>query len=149
MTISKAFFTLVESRAEVSMKNNPSSSARLLPSSTLTSLMFSKSHLFPTSILATAVSQWAAYHYRKGQKQLKNTDTNTHTYTHVNTHICVGVCVCVYKCSAPNLNSILSLVYKWLHGIVMEVSASSYMKLTMRHERWLCLLAWAHFPCFP
>ncbi|KAJ6329362.1 hypothetical protein OIU77_010944, partial [Salix suchowensis] len=58
MTISKAFLTLVESRADVSMKNKPSASARLLPSSTLTSLIFSKSHLFPTSILATVVSEW-------------------------------------------------------------------------------------------
>lgn len=60
ITISKALLTFVESRADVSMKNNPSASARLVPSSTVTSLMFSKSHLFPTSIIATVVSEWAA-----------------------------------------------------------------------------------------
>ncbi|KAF5810307.1 hypothetical protein HanXRQr2_Chr04g0167891 [Helianthus annuus] len=38
------------------MKKSPSSSASLLPSSTLTSLIFSKSLLFPTSILAVVVS---------------------------------------------------------------------------------------------
>lgn len=57
ITISKDISTLVESRAEVSMKKRPSSSARAFPSSLGISLMLSRSHLFPTSIRATVVSQ--------------------------------------------------------------------------------------------
>ncbi|KAF7837094.1 hypothetical protein G2W53_005576 [Senna tora] len=53
MTISKAVSTFVEFKADVSMKNRPSASARLFPSSTLTFLIFSKSLLLPTSIIAT------------------------------------------------------------------------------------------------
>jgi hypothetical protein len=67
ITISKAVLTFVESRADVSMKNSPSVSASALPSSTLTALMLSRSHLFPTSILATVVSECAAKIKQKPQ----------------------------------------------------------------------------------
>nr|GFA33067.1 retrovirus-related Pol polyprotein from transposon TNT 1-94 [Tanacetum cinerariifolium] len=57
VTISKAVLTFVESSADISMKNSPCFSARFFPSSTDTARILSKSHLFPTNIRATVVSE--------------------------------------------------------------------------------------------